>query len=391
MKSARSCIVALSLLALAGIPGVALAQFGPMEQDVGNSVQAYPELVLDQTKIELGTISDEEPKSMKVGFKNAGAAKLIISSIRGSCGCTVPQLAKMEYAPGEGGTLDITFNPHGKRDAQHTTVTIASNDRTHPSAVIDILSTVRPTVSCDPMNVAFNQLAKGKGATQQVKVVGRLPNFAATEVTVSNPEVFEAKILSTEPVAQPDGKEATQSIIEVTVKPGAPVGMAQAMLTIRTSDPKYIQNVQTFVEVTGEVIASPSKFYLNMIPASQPFSVISVLRHRDNKPFTIKDAKVVPMAGAVSHEASVEFKADNDQKTSYSVTLKGKAPETQAAVQGDVILTTDIPGEETIKLGYFGMSQVQGAGPGQGFKPNPVGPAGGAVIAQPAKVEPAKK
>ena len=388
MKSARCRIVVASVV-LAALPGLALAQFGPMEQDVGNSVEVYPELVLDQAKIDLGTISDEEPKNVKVGFRNAGVARLVISRLQGSCGCTVPQLAKTEYAPGEGGMIDITYNPHGKRGPQHTTVTITSNDRARSSTMIEVLSEVRPTVYCEPTNVAFNQLAKGKGATQQVKLIGRLANFAATEVTVSNPDVFEAKVLSTEPAPQPDGKEATQSVIEVKVKPGAPVGMAQAMVTIRTSDPKYIQNVQTFVEVTGEVIASPSKFYLNMIPTGQPFSVVSVLRHRDGKAFSIKEAKVVPMAGAVAHEASVEVKADNDQKTSYSVTLKGMAPASQAPVQGDVILTTDIAGEETIKLGYFGMSQAQGApGAGQGFKANPVGPAGGPMIAQPAQPAP---
>jgi hypothetical protein len=401
MKAVRTMsLVALSFLAFA--PASAYAQFGPMESDVQSAIEVYAELTLEQSVVDLGTISDEEPKTVKVGFKNSGTGTLTITDLKGSCGCTVPQLAKKDYKPGEGGVIEITFNPHGKRDAQHTTVTIMSNDRVKSNATVAINSIVRPNVMWDPQVVAFNQVGKGKGGKQILTITSRLENFNITEVTTTNPAAFEAKVLETKAETLPDGKPGFVSKVEVTLKPETPVGMAQANMTLRTTNAKTpLINVSTFAEVTGDLVTTPVKFFLNQLNAEQDLATgVSnkvILRHRENKPFKILKAEVVRMVNGLEHTFTCEVKPEDEAGTSYAITLLGKAPAsaTAAPVQGDVVITTDIAGEENVKIGYFGMvaakAGVAPAQPAPGaaatFKADPRG--GNAVLAKPQ--EPVKK
>lgn len=401
MKAVRTMsLVALSFLAFA--PASAYAQFGPMENDVQSAIEVYAELTLEQSVVDLGTISDEEPKTVKVGFKNSGTGTLTITDLKGSCGCTVPQLAKKDYKPGEGGVIEITFNPHGKRDAQHTTVTIMSNDRVKSNATVAINSIVRPNVMWDPQVVAFNQVGKGKGGKQILTITSRLENFNITEVTTTNPAAFEAKVLETKAETLSDGKPGFVSKVEVTLKPETPVGMAQANMTLRTTNAKTpLINVSTFAEVTGDLVTTPVKFFLNQLNAEQDLATgVSnkvILRHRENKPFKILKAEVVRMVNGLEHTFTCEVKPEDATGTSYAITLLGKAPAsaTAAPVQGDVVVTTDIAGEENVKIGYFGMvaakAGVAPAQPAPGaaatFKADPRG--GNAVLAKPQ--EPVKK
>lgn len=390
MKSVRTMsVVALSLLAFA--PVSAFAQFGPMEPDVQSAIEVYSELTLDQTSVDLGKISDEEPKNVKVSFKNTGTGVLSISQVKGSCGCTVPALAKNDYKPGETGTIEVTFNPHGKRGQQHTTVTVTSNDRFEPNKTIAILSDVRPNVMWDPQVVAFNQVQKGKGGTIMLKVTSRLDNFEINDITTTNPDAFEAKVLESKTETLDDGKPGKVTTIEVKLKPGTPVGMAQANLTMRTSNEKSpLINVSTFAEITGELMTTPVKFFLNQLRSDQDLSSgVSnkvVLRHRDGKPFKISKSEVVRMVNGVEHTFTVEVKPQGEKGDAYEITLLGKVPTSAVAapVQGDVVLTTDIPGEETVKIGYFGMitpTQPPAAAGPTAFKVDPRG--GGSVIGTP--------
>lgn len=67
-------------------------------------------------------------------FKNAGSAPLAIADVNSGCGCTVPQDWPRELiAPGEGGTIDVTFNTRGWSGKVDKRVTVVTNGE--PSVV----------------------------------------------------------------------------------------------------------------------------------------------------------------------------------------------------------------------------------------------------------------
>jgi hypothetical protein len=59
----------------------------------------------DFSKIEQGT-----PVSHEFVFTNTGTTPLVISNVRGSCGCTVTNYTKEPIAPGKSGNVKATFN-----------------------------------------------------------------------------------------------------------------------------------------------------------------------------------------------------------------------------------------------------------------------------------------
>jgi len=86
-----------------------------------------PFFEFDEKVKEFGTITQGEVVSLTFRFKNVGQSNLIISSAKGSCGCTVPEWPKEPIAPGEEGTIEVTFNSAGKQGLQNKTITLVAN------------------------------------------------------------------------------------------------------------------------------------------------------------------------------------------------------------------------------------------------------------------------
>lgn len=60
-----------------------------------------------------------------------------------TCGCTQPSFPFLPIAPGEEGTISVTFNSTGKINEQRPTVTVITNGR--PSIVkLNLEGMVRP-------------------------------------------------------------------------------------------------------------------------------------------------------------------------------------------------------------------------------------------------------
>lgn len=93
----------------------------------GDNNGKLPTMIFADTNHDFGTIDQGEKVSYTFKFKNTGNADLIISSAVGSCGCTVPHYPKGTVAPGDTGTVDVTFDSSGKQGKILKTVTIVTN------------------------------------------------------------------------------------------------------------------------------------------------------------------------------------------------------------------------------------------------------------------------
>ncbi len=60
-------------------------------------------------------------------FENTGTEPLIITNVKGSCGCTVPSWPKEPILPGEKASLLVEFNSASKKGMQSKRVTITAN------------------------------------------------------------------------------------------------------------------------------------------------------------------------------------------------------------------------------------------------------------------------
>jgi hypothetical protein len=90
-----------------------------------------------------GTVKYSADGTCTFEFKNTGNEPLIISTAKGSCGCTVPEWPKEPIAPGAKGTITVKYDTK-RPGAINKTVTVTSNAVNEPTKVLRIKGNVLP-------------------------------------------------------------------------------------------------------------------------------------------------------------------------------------------------------------------------------------------------------
>ncbi len=84
-------------------------------------------MTFEYTDYDFGSVKEGEKVKHSYKFKNTGKEPLVISSAKGSCGCTVPKWPTEPIAPGESGQIDVEFDSKGKPGKQTKQVTVVAN------------------------------------------------------------------------------------------------------------------------------------------------------------------------------------------------------------------------------------------------------------------------
>jgi hypothetical protein len=135
------------------------------------TVQAQPKLdIPDGSKFNLGTIYRGAMAERRMTLKNSGSDTLIISRVDVSCGCTGTMVSQDHIAPGDTGSLLITFNSKNFRGSVHKTVTISSNDPAQPQALIQFEGTVVENVVVTPEYLWFQDAEVGATNTRTLTI-----------------------------------------------------------------------------------------------------------------------------------------------------------------------------------------------------------------------------
>ena len=86
-----------------------------------------PKLKFDKMEHDFGVINEGDIVETVFSFTNSGNSELIITSAKGSCGCTVPEWPKQPIMPGEAGEIKVKFNSSNKPNMQKKQVTLLTN------------------------------------------------------------------------------------------------------------------------------------------------------------------------------------------------------------------------------------------------------------------------
>lgn len=118
------------MLSFAGASVFAMAQAAPASAPAEQAAPDpnAPEIKFDNTTLDFGTVvkADEKAATREFKFINTGKSPLIISSCRGSCGCTVPTCPTEPILPGGKGSISVHYDVN--RVGPFTkTVTVTSN------------------------------------------------------------------------------------------------------------------------------------------------------------------------------------------------------------------------------------------------------------------------
>lgn len=202
---------------LAGKYEVALAETN-MPINKGN-------LVFTQAEKEIVFGLGESSQEVTFEFTNKSTKPIRIVGIKSSCGCTVPELAKKEYEPGESGSMNVTFKASAGVQNTSGAILLVSDE---PE---DNFYNLRLVVNRKQVALLSSQKEEWKvGSTPDEREILVDVSEAGTHIieASTNNDVFDVKMTTVDP-----GKQ-----YKVTVKPRISDYPAAATLRLQTTHQK---------------------------------------------------------------------------------------------------------------------------------------------------------
>ncbi len=110
------------------------------------SASKFPKIEFDKTEHDFGEIQANSSVETVFKYKNTGDAPLVITDIKSSCGCTVPQdWSRKPLEPGEEGHFTVKFNGSGTNKVSKTVTVTANTEK--GTEVVKISAFVKPNAN----------------------------------------------------------------------------------------------------------------------------------------------------------------------------------------------------------------------------------------------------
>jgi hypothetical protein len=232
-----------------------------------STARAQEVLKFDETRVNLGTISDDQSQIHAFHFTNISGRRIRVAM--SYCHfCSPPILDKSVLQPGESGTVVVELDPTGRRGQYAASVSVAEEGKPGTRVEIELKAEVCPRIWVEPTSM-FPRITHGRGATGSFSVVGRTKGFKVLRIESDVPmDGFDfGPVVDFEEFGSPAHKQ------EVTVHfpKDAPIGPFAANLRVVTSDedaPK--KGVSVSGQVVGQIDHSPETIRFAVKPG-EPF------------------------------------------------------------------------------------------------------------------------
>lgn len=120
--------VALGLMSFSAIAPVEALTSTPLSSMTASTI------VWKAESIDVGQIPQGTPKAIVYEFKNTGKTAVVITNVKGSCGCTATDYTKEPILPGKSAKITATYNAATK-GAFTKTVTVTTSAETTPKVL----------------------------------------------------------------------------------------------------------------------------------------------------------------------------------------------------------------------------------------------------------------
>jgi hypothetical protein len=89
--------------------------------------KALTTMALADSVHDFGVIKEGEKVTYTFKYTNTGEHPLLVSDVKASCGCTLPEWTKDSIAPGKEGLIRVQFNSEGRPGNFEKTITVIAN------------------------------------------------------------------------------------------------------------------------------------------------------------------------------------------------------------------------------------------------------------------------
>ena len=214
---------------------------------------------------DFGVIGPSKSYKGEFKFKNVGEGTLKINKVKSTCGCTVPQLKKKTYAPGESGTINVTYRSSSRQAPVTKHLYVESNDSANPKFELTIKAKVELSIIVSPQKLKLSIKEENAGIspitiTSKDKKSFSIKSFSATKdiITVDFDPAAQANKFVLEPKVDIEKlREVFKGNIkiEVTHPQSKQINVSfEAEPLFEVSRPRFIiQNAEPGVPVTKEI------------------------------------------------------------------------------------------------------------------------------------------
>ncbi|MCE5340611.1 MAG: DUF1573 domain-containing protein [Planctomycetaceae bacterium] len=136
----------------------------------------------DVNSHDFGELAPDSKVECKFKFKNVGEDILKVDHLQGTCKCTIPDLAKKEYNPGESGEITVQFHAPKYQGQTSQHIIVFSNDSEKPRAELEIKAYVKLAVQISPENLNLSLVDANQGTTPIILTAADNEKFAITKI-----------------------------------------------------------------------------------------------------------------------------------------------------------------------------------------------------------------
>tara|TARA_B100001059_G_scaffold78208_1_gene75996 strand:+ start:2288 stop:3385 length:1098 start_codon:yes stop_codon:yes gene_type:complete len=325
------------------------------------------EIIFSSTQHDFGPIMDTEVFRTSFPFMNAGAGSLVILQVKAGCGCTTPELSKKVFAPGESSEIKVAFRPKGT-GVQTKRITVTTNDPGRPIVTLSIKADITPFVSFSPKTVRFADARSGVADHKVVALESVDPDFTIDRISMSG---VAAKYFSAKRLPMPkDGDDVERVLIELS--PRAPWGSHYANLNVMVEgvSPEngeaisHTAKLSVSAKVSGSLESNATMFQVGIVPPGVEFSKVVTLRNLEGDGFVVLSSSI--RGATVDGMQVVAVPSPDSDMTVWMLVLTGTPVRSEQPIRGEVVVTTDVPGEEELTLRIGGVARAGEASGGTG-------------------------
>jgi hypothetical protein len=132
-------------------------------------------------------------------FKNSGATPVTIRDIRSGCECTVAELTKRTYAPGEEGSIKAVFTVGARTGRHEKVLTVTTDDPSAPTISLNLRIDIEEVLALSTRILRWQVGGAPEEQSVDLSVLGP-HRIAALELKeVSPKEQARVRIVPTEP------------------------------------------------------------------------------------------------------------------------------------------------------------------------------------------------
>lgn len=175
------CLPRFALIAIVGSLVVGASGCSKCAKPDAAAVVAPPAIQYPEQSHDFGQVREGAKLVHVFAVRNVGGSALHIDQVRSSCGCTAAILKGNDIAPGREGQIEVSYDTRHTAGDQRKTVTVASNDPSHPETKLEIRANIEVALGFDPSFIQL-QSEPGKDLTIETWLLGTFKEQAQLKI-----------------------------------------------------------------------------------------------------------------------------------------------------------------------------------------------------------------